>query len=189
MKDIFAPLDEKLYILDENKNKIAESKMYEEIHREGILHLCVHVWVLNSEKQLLLQKRSKYVRVYPEYWDNSASGHVMFDQTSLEAAQKETREELGLDLSPEFFKYLFSIREHFTANDGTYIENAFNDVYLVQVDLDIEKLKTESKEITELKWFDLEEFKKLVAGQGEPLTTHHEEYKKLIEYLNENNRN
>ncbi len=104
--DKFAALDhtDTFDILDENGEKLGETETYNTIHAEGLLHKTVHVWVLNSKSEFLLQKRSKYLRSRPLYWDNSASGHVLTGQTSLEAAQTETKEELGLSLLSSDFE-------------------------------------------------------------------------------------
>lgn len=184
--DIFAGLEEEIDILDESGNKTGESKTYDEVHSQGLLHLCVHVWVINSKKQILLQQRSKYVRVYQGYWNSAASGHVTSGQNSLEAAQKETREELGLDLPPELFKFLCTIKENYISNKGTFIENALNDIYIVNSDLNIEDFKTELDEVKEIRWLSLEEFKKWTKNmnEGEMLVPdHNEEYNRLLEYL------
>ncbi len=181
--DIFAGLEEEIDILDENGNNTGEHKTYDEVHGQGLLHLCVHVWFVNSIGQILLQKRSKYVRVYKECWDSSASGHVTSGQGSLGTMQKETREELGLDLPQEAFEYLFRVKEKYTVNNGAFIENAFNDIYLVHSDLAIEEFKFDKDEVKEIKWIDIEEFKKWTKGEGEIVVPHNEEYEKLFEYL------
>lgn len=184
--DIFAQLQEKLDILDTARNKTGEAKTYDEVHSQGLLHLSVHGWVINSKKELLLQKRSKFVRVYPEYWDSSVSGHVISGQTSLEAMQAETKEELGLDLPPEAFKYLFSVKEDYVLNDGAFIENAYNDIYVIYLDRE-EEFKTDVDEVEAVRWLGIEEFKNWTVGHGELLVPHAEEYKKLLEYLGQNN--
>lgn len=182
--DIFAHLEEKLDILDDAGNKTGEAKTYDEVHAEGLLHLCAHIWLVNSKGQVLLQKRSNHVRVFKEHWDTAASGHVLSGQTSLQTAQIETKEELGVNLPPEAFKHVFSLKENYISNNGIHLENAFNDIYLVHSDLVIEEFKTEPDEIKEVRWFDKEELEAWINGKGEPLTPHiKEEYEKLLEYL------
>jgi isopentenyldiphosphate isomerase len=78
---------EYLDILDNNGNKTGETRSYDEVHEKGLIHRTVHVWILNSKKELLVQKRSKDRRAHPDYWDISAAGHISAGQTSLEAAQ------------------------------------------------------------------------------------------------------
>src|SRR5579871_5231372 len=103
-------MQEYIDILDKEGNKTGESLDGKEIHKLGLPHRTVHIWLVNSRKQLLLQKRSKIKDAYPSCWDISAAGHISSGETSLEAAKKETREELGLDLSDEAFSFLFSVR-------------------------------------------------------------------------------
>ncbi len=183
MEDKFAGLKEKIDILDEDGNKIGETKTYDEVHEKGLLHLTVHVWLVNSKGQILLQKRSKYVRAYPEYFDIPAGGHVISSQNSLQGAQLETKEELGLELPESAFNFLFRVKEFYITNEGTHTENALNDVYLVNFDFNVEDFKTEHNEVTEVRFLDLEEFQKWISGAGEPLAPHEEEYKKILEYL------
>ena len=184
MEDIFAGLNDYLDILDEAGNKTGEIKTYDEVHAKGLLHKSVHIWAVNSKGEVLLQKRSKFVRAYSECWDNSAAGHVTSQQSSIEAAQAETKEELGLDLLPDDFEYLFTLRQNIVSNNGTYLENEFVDIYLIRLDFEISKYKGEPDEVEELRWLTKEEFKKWIQGEGEQMVPHREEYEKILEYLN-----
>jgi hypothetical protein len=63
-------------------------------------------------------------------------------------------EELGINIphlingqpNPEF-KFLFSNLQHFILNNGTYINNEFIDVYLVEKDVDIDSLVLQESEV------------------------------------------
>ena len=55
--------EEKLDIFNQNGEKTGESETYEYAHLNGLLHRTVHVWLVNSQKQILLQKRSKNKRL------------------------------------------------------------------------------------------------------------------------------
>src|SRR3989344_1498741 len=101
---------EYLDILDENGELTGQTVAYDVAHQKGILHKAVHVWLLNSKGELLIQKRSANKEAYPNQWEISASGHVSAGQTSLEAARRETKEELGLDLPDQAFQYLFTLK-------------------------------------------------------------------------------
>jgi isopentenyldiphosphate isomerase len=181
--DIFAGLQEPFDILDEEGEKTGATGTYDEVHSGALLHRTVHVWVLNLKGQLLLQKRSKNVRIFPGTWDASATGHVLAGQESLEGARMEIEEELGLSLLPDKIEHIFTIREYKVLNEGTHTENAFNDVYLVRCDLAMEEFKIKPSEVEEIRWIDLKEFKEWVLGKGEPLVPHDEQYEKLLEYL------
>jgi isopentenyldiphosphate isomerase len=177
---------EYLDILDKEGNKTGDAKSYEEAHQKGLIHRSVHVWILNPQKELLIQKREKTRRAYPSHWDISAAGHISAGQTSVEAAQRETKEELGLDIPVSEFKYLFTVEEHIILNNGTYVNNEFQDVYLIQRDISISDIKLTDGEVDAVKFVTIDEFKKLIKGEGEPIVPHKEEYQKLLGYISTN---
>lgn len=177
---------EYLDILDKEGNKTGDAKSYEEAHQKGLIHRSVHVWILNPKKELLIQKREKTRRAYPSHWDISAAGHISAGQTSVEAAQRETKEELGLDIPVSEFKYLFTVEEHIILNNGTYVNNEFQDVYLIQRDISISDIKLTDGEVDAVKFVTIDEFKKLIKGEGEPIVPHKEEYQKLLGYISTN---
>lgn len=171
---------EYLDVLDDRGEKTGHIVSYEEAHEKGIIHRAVHIWFLNSKKQLLLQKRNSTRRAYPDHWDISASGHVSAGETSLGAAKKETQEELGFNLPDSSFEYLFTLKEHIILNEGTYIANEFQDVYIVRMDFDIETLSLQKEEVEQVRWISLEEFNEWRKGGAEPLVPHEDEYTRLL---------
>ncbi len=185
MEDKFAHLDDvdTFDILDEEGKNTGKTSTYNEIHAKGLLHRTVHVWVVNSKNEILVQKRSQHVRSYPSYWDNSAGGHILSGKTSIETAQSETQEELGLSLPVETFQCIFTVMENQVSNNGSHLENAFNDIYIVHSDFEIKEFNIETEEVGEVRWLNKEEFQKWIRGEGEPLVPHAEEYEKILEYL------
>jgi len=178
---------EYLEILDEKGDKTGGSKSFNEVHEQGFIHRTVHVWILNSKKELLIQKRAKNKRAHPGCWDISAAGHISAGQTSLEAAQREVMEELGIEISESKFKFLFTVESRSILNNGTYINNEFQDVYIIPIDLDIITMKLEKDgEVEQVKFIDVEEFKKWIIGEREPMVPHKEEYTKLLEHIEKN---
>lgn len=74
----------------------------------ALLHRTVHVLAFDAQGNLWLQKRAPHKDVQPNKWDSSVGGHVDVDESIIDAAKRETREEIGLDAgSLEFcFKYI-----------------------------------------------------------------------------------
>jgi 16S rRNA (adenine1518-N6/adenine1519-N6)-dimethyltransferase len=66
------------------------------VHAQKRLHRAVHVFVFNSQGELLLQKRSASKDEYPLCYTSSASGHLSAGETYETAAPRELEEELGL---------------------------------------------------------------------------------------------
>lgn len=170
-------------ILNDEGEKTGKVLSYEETHKTGSIHRTVHVWFLNSKRQLLLQKRSQDMRAFPGMWDISVGGHISSGQTSLEAAKRETEEELGKSLPDEVFILLFTVRLPRIDYKKDFVDEEFNDIYLVNYDAGISDFQIQKGELDKVKWIDLEEFKKWIAGNGEPMVPHPEEYRLLLERI------
>lgn len=176
-------MTEYLDVLDEKGEKTGEALPYDEVHRRGLYHRAVHIWLLNSKSELLLQKRPLDKRAHPGLWDMAVGGHVSSGETSVEAAQKETREELGLDLPRESFELLFSLKDKRFVHGSDFIDDEFNDVYLVHSDVEVRDLKLPEDEVDEVRWVSIDEFKKWMDGEGEALVPHAEEHRRLLSHL------
>mgnify|MGYP005855070069 CR=1 FL=1 len=87
-----------LDVLTETGEMTGTSKSRTLIHQEGLWHRCVHVWIINNQGKVILQRRSSLKKSYPNRWDISAAGHVTAGDNSIETASKELSEELGLFL-------------------------------------------------------------------------------------------
>lgn len=80
----------------DTNDEILYQEMRTEIHRLGLLHRAVHVFVFNREGQVFLQKRSMRKDTAPGKWVSSCSGHVDAGESYEVAAIRELGEELGL---------------------------------------------------------------------------------------------
>jgi isopentenyldiphosphate isomerase len=76
----------------------------------ALLHLVVHLHVLDRSGRLYLQRRSLSKDTNPGRWDTSVGGHVMAGEPVEEALRREAREELGIDAAEArpLYSYLFS---------------------------------------------------------------------------------
>lgn len=83
-------------VLDEKRNSTGEVLSRKEIHKKGFWHRTVHIWVVNSKGQILLQKRSPLKKTSPNMWTTSASGHLSAGDTSIVGAIRETKEEIRI---------------------------------------------------------------------------------------------
>lgn len=85
-------------------------------------------------------------------WDITVGGSALAGETSAEAAERETFEEIGykIDLSAE--------RPFFTVN----FERGFDDYYLVERDIDINGLCLQYEEVQCVKWASKDEIMQLI---------------------------
>lgn len=173
--------EEYLDILDEQGNKTGESRPYLEVHEKGLTHSAVHVWIINDKNEILIQKRQSDRRFYPSHWDISAAGHVSAGQTSVEAAIRETKEELGLDIQESDLIFLGRVYESFATSQ--FINKEFDDIYIVKRNMEISDITLADGEVEAVKFVTKNEFKDWVDSKGEKMVPH-EEYGKILEYLN-----
>lgn len=67
------------------------------------LHAVVHLHVINSKGELLLQLRPKSKKIQPGKWDTAVGGHITFGEKLEDALRRETIEEIGLtDFEAQF---------------------------------------------------------------------------------------
>ena len=89
---------EYLDIVNEN-NKVIGKTTKKEIYDRKLPHRIVHIIVVNPEtSKIYLQKRSDTVSFLPGYYSTSAGGHVRSGESYEEAAKRELKEELGLEI-------------------------------------------------------------------------------------------
>ena len=101
-------------------------------------------------------------------WDITVGGSATMGDSSQDAAEREVFEEIGLKLD------LQQVRPHLTVN----FDKGFDDIYLLEQDVDIESLTLQESEVQRVKWATIEEiFEMLDSGEFIPY------YKSLIQLL------
>lgn len=152
-----------------------------DVHKKGLWHRTVHIWLINDNKEILLQKRSLNKESHPGLWDISCAGHVSSGETSCEAALKELEEELGIIALEEDLEFLFSQKMSFTQNNGKYIDNEIHDTFRLLKNINIEEISIQEEEIEEVKYISFETFEELVKLSDPGLVQHSSEYKRILE--------
>jgi isopentenyldiphosphate isomerase len=130
-----------------------------------------------------LQKRSQAKENHPGLWDMACAGHISSGETSLEAALKELKEELGIEFQPQDLQYLFSQKSEFVLQDGQYIDREIHDIYLITKNIPISSFKIQKSEVEDLNYVSISVFCHQVIEKDPRLVPHFSEYLKVIEYL------
>lgn len=118
----------------------------------GYYRMVVHVCVFNSDGKMLIQRRQPFKHSWSGMWDLTVGGSSVSGDTSLSAAIRETSEEIGVKLAPDELKRVLTIQT----------ESIFDDIYIVQKDLDETVLTLQYEEVEQVKWADIAEIKSLV---------------------------
>ena len=119
---------------------------------EGFYRMVVHVCVFSPDGQMLIQQRQPFKRGWSNLWDISVGGSAVTGDTSRTAAERETREELGLtvDLSNE--------RPTLTL----YWEHGFDDYYVLTRAVDLNALQLQYEEVQQVRWASKEEILQMI---------------------------
>lgn len=173
-------------VLDDKGNKTGIVRNRELIYKNGNWHKTVHIWLLNPKKELLIQKRAKNKQTFPNLWAISIAGHVMSGETSLEAAIREIKEEIGIDINSNTLKHIFSVKRTQPYKNSTL--HVHDDVYLLEYDLDIDKAKLQEEELTDIRFINYLELEQNLLNKNPEYVPFTEEHKLLFEYLRENVR-
>jgi len=165
-------------VLDENGNKTGETKLRNEVHRDGDWHRAVHIWIINGD-QILLQRRCPTKDSNPNMLDISCAGHLSAGDDSLTGALRELKEELNLDVAPSDLQFIKTLKRS-TRYAADFINNEFDDVYILETDKTIEDMKFQQEEISEIFYVPFIEFKKMVETRQPDLLRHDEEFEILF---------
>ena len=110
----------------------------------GDYHVVVHVCVFNSNGEMLIQQRQPFKDGWANMWDITIGGSATTGDTSQVAAMRELHEEIGLTLD------LGETRPHLTVN----FDEGFDDIYLVEADVDLDSLTLQASEVQAVRWAD-----------------------------------
>ncbi|KAL9265775.1 Nudix hydrolase 3-like protein [Drosera capensis] len=160
--------EEYLDVLDKSGQKTGVSKPRKEVHRDGDYHKSVHVWIYSeSTQELLLQRRADCKDSWPGQWDISSAGHISAGDSSLVTARRELQEELGIVLPKDAFEFLFVYLEEWVTNDGTFVNNEFNDVCLVTTldPIPLEAFVLQETEVSAVKYVHFEDYKSILYNE------------------------
>lgn len=133
-------------------------------------HKPVWIWIINSKGEILIQKRAKTKKNFPDLWDMPSAGHVSTGEKIIDGAVRETYEELGVETNKDDYEFLLE----YIYEQGKELAQ----VYLLKLDMDINDFKLQENEVQSIKWVSYDMFKKILySDEFVPLDN---EYKDII---------
>ena len=156
--------EEFLEVYSPEGTKTGQKKSKSEIHRKGLFHSTVHVWIFTEEGNILIQKRSKKKELNPGVWDVSVAGHIKFNENIKKAAKRETLEETGININT---KDLLKIGVYGSINiHPTAIDKEFFHTYILKIDKNSINLDFKNNEVDDLKFISIEEMESLIKEEN-----------------------
>ncbi len=125
---------------------------------ENGYHLVVHVWLKDSHGRYLMTQRSPQKPTFPSFWE-CVGGSVLQGESSIDAAVRETEEEIGVRFSADEGKLLFT-KVRGTVDGKRY--NDIVDVWLFHYDgvIDVAENAT-TDEVAQVRWMCKDEISHL----------------------------
>ncbi|MFQ5508293.1 MAG: NUDIX domain-containing protein [Leptospirillia bacterium] len=90
------PTDHDILDVVDADNQVIAQASRREIHEQGLMHRSVHIFVINDDGHLYIQRRGADKETFPNALDSAAAGHLDSGEGYHEAAARELEEELGL---------------------------------------------------------------------------------------------
>ena len=94
-------MSEEIFDVVNERDEVIDQRPRSEVHRLGLHHRAIHLFVFNHRGELFLQKRSRFKDNHPSVWDSSASGHLDSGEDYDPCVIRECREELGVQLAEQ----------------------------------------------------------------------------------------
>lgn len=135
----------------------------------GEYRLSVHIWIMNKNNEILLQKRNMNLKMYPGMWENTG-GAVKHGESSFKAINREVKEELGLEVKKEKTIFIASFKR----------SKDFVDVWLLKDDIKIEDIKLQKDEVCDVKFVNIDLFNKMYDN-GDIIQSSTDYFKMYIE--------
>lgn len=137
-----------------DKNRVFQNRtiLRGDKFKEGEYYVCCEVWLKNSKGELLITLRNpnKKAGGLREF----IGGGVLAGETTTQAAVREVKEEIGVDLTDNDLTYLLEYKQR----------NYFMDIYLVNKDADVQTLVLDKNETINAKWVSKAELQIMIAN-------------------------
>lgn len=138
-------------IYDSNRKLTGKTIVRGEKLKKWEYHLVVHIWIVNSKGEFLIQKRAPSVKIRPNLWATTGGSAVKGDN-SYTACVREMTEEIGIVPNMDNAKVLFTVTR----------DECISDIWLIKQDFPISDCKMQVEEVSDIRWASLEEIKKMI---------------------------
>jgi isopentenyl-diphosphate delta-isomerase type 1 len=153
-------MTETLDIVDE-KDEVIGTASREECHEKKLRHRGVQIFIMNEEEDFFIQKRSTKKDVFPGLYEGGVTGHVLSGETYKQAAVRELKEEVGINVHENDLREMFRFKMLF--------ENEHELVTAFILDYD-GTIKIDQTEVESGQFLSLDELKQRIKDNEKEFT-------------------
>ena len=140
-------------LYDKNRNKLDKRAKRGDKLDEGEYHLVVNAWIKNKDNQFLITQRSANKK-FAYMWE-CTGGSALQGETSIQAAVREIKEELGINIDENTGKLIGTKLRHYPHRPDIL------DVWLFESDVLIEQVEIQEDEVCDVMLASVDEIMKL----------------------------
>lgn len=140
-------------LYDKDRNKLTKQVKRGEYLNDDEFHLVINAWIKNDNDEFLITQRAAN-RSHPLKWE-CTGGSAQAGESSIEAAIREVKEELGIDVSPSNGKLVGTTFRYYKGCPDIL------DVWIFTSNENIENVTIQEEEVADVKWASIEEIREL----------------------------
>ena len=159
-------MKEKWNLYNKNGKKLKRECYRGEKLKNNEYHKVVGVWIKNKDNKLLISQRVKEKK-HPLMWETTG-GSVQYNESEFDAAIREAKEELNIDLTNKKYTLVGKQNRYFTNCNDIYY------VYLFEVE-EFNDIIVQKEEVNDYKWATIEEIKNIQDEDKFITTPYYEE--------------
>ncbi|MGL5785968.1 MAG: isopentenyl-diphosphate Delta-isomerase [Bacteroidales bacterium] len=142
----------KVVLVDENDQIVGEMEKLQ-AHKKARLHRAVSVFIVNSNKEWLLQRRADGKYHSAGLWSNTSCTHPKMDEESVACAKRRLKEEMGIETNLQYvFNFIYRAEL-----DHALCEHELDHVFIGMTDA---KPQIDQNEVSDWKYMSYDELKK-----------------------------
>ena len=177
--------EEIIDILTKDGKRTGKTALKSEIHSKGHYHNTAHIWFYTKDGKILLSQRAASKLIYPLLWDVSVAGHVDAGETVEQAAIRETKEEISLDISEKDLQKV-GVFECFQSYPNGIVDNEFHHTFIAELKVPIKNLKPQPGEVEAFQLVTINTFKSLLINSDTLpyfVASNRDYYKKVLKEI------
>lgn len=140
-------------LYDKNRKKLKKVVKRGDKLNDDEYHLVVNAWIKNSKNEFLITQRAA-TKSYAFMWE-CTGGSALLGENSIDAAIREIKEELGIDVDKSKGKLIGSTFRYYVDCPDVF------DVWLFESDVSIEEVKIQEEEVCNVMWASVDKIMEL----------------------------
>ncbi len=154
-----AKADELFFVVDEHDTPLAPLPR-KLVHGHGVWHRVSHIWLVNDRREVLCQQRAFNKELNPGFWEPFFGGHLKPTETYKEAAVRELREEVGLEVSKLRHWQTYKFHHPSGFNDE------FQAVFVAHWNGQPSDAHFSDGEVAQIKWLPIDRIRQAVGAES-----------------------